>query len=158
MNPKIINSPERKFVGMSLEMTYANNTTGQLWGSFMPRRHEIKNRIHEGYFSLQGTDPAFTMYDRSIDRTFTKWALVEVSNFDIVPEGMEAFVLPAGKYAIFLHKGKSVPAFIEKMKSILSQWLPASGYQIDNRPDFEILEENARNNPDAEEEIWVPIK
>ena len=51
---------------------------------------------------------------------------------------METFVLPAGKYAIFLHKGKSVSAFIEKIKTILSQWLPNSEYEIDNRPDFEI--------------------
>ena len=158
MEHKIVDSPERKFVGMSLEMTYANNTTGQLWGSFMPRRHEVKNPIHDGYFSLQGTDPAFSMNDRNVERLFTKWALVEVSSFDFVPEGMETFILPAGQYAVFNHKGKSVPAFIEKIRTILSQWLPNSGYQIDNRPDFEVLEENARNNPDAEEEIWVPIK
>ncbi|WP_341227940.1 GyrI-like domain-containing protein [uncultured Arcticibacterium sp.] len=158
MNPKIIDSAERKFIGMSLEMTYSNNTTGQLWGGFMPRRNEVQNRIHPGYFSLQGTNPAYTMYDRTVDRTFTKWALVEVNSFDVVPDGMETFVLPAGKYAVFLHSGKGVPAFIEKIKTILSKWLPSSGYQIDNRPDFEILEENARNNPEAEEEIWVPIK
>jgi AraC family transcriptional regulator len=158
MNPKIIDSPERKFIGMKLKMTYAENKTGQLWGTFMPRRHEVKNRIHKGYFSLQGTDSAFTMYDKTFDRPFVKWALVEVSSFDFVPEGMEKFTLQSGKYAIFLHKGNSIPAFIAKVQKILGEWLPSSGYQLDNRPDFEVLEENTRNNPDAEEEIWVPLK
>jgi AraC family transcriptional regulator len=158
MEPQIIDNPERKFIGMSLEMTYAENKTGQLWSGFMPRRKEIKHRIHEGYFSLQGTDPDFTMYDRTFDRPFVKWALIEVSSFDFVPEGMETFILPAGKYAVFNHKGNSIPTFIEKIQTLLSQWLPSSGYQIDNRPDFETLEENVKNNLEAEEEIWVPIK
>jgi AraC family transcriptional regulator len=158
MNPKIIDSPERKFVGMKLEMTYADNKTGQLWETFMARRYEVKNRIQKGYFSLQGTDSAFTMYDRTFDGPFVKWALVEVSRFDEVPKGMETFVLPAGQYAVFNHKGNSIPVFIAKVQKILSDWLPSSGYQLDNRPDFEVLEENTRNNPEAEEEIWVPIK
>jgi AraC family transcriptional regulator len=37
--------------------------------------------------------------------------------------------------------------------------LPASEYVVDNRPHFEILGAQYKNNePDSEEEIWIPIQ
>jgi AraC family transcriptional regulator len=42
---------------------------------------------------------------------------------------------------------------------IFNTWLPKSGYQLDRRPHFEILGEKYKNNnPDSEEEIWIPIQ
>lgn len=42
---------------------------------------------------------------------------------------------------------------------IFGTWLPASGYYLDNRPHFEILGHKYKNNdPDSEEEIWIPVK
>lgn len=41
----------------------------------------------------------------------------------------------------------------------LKTWLPASDYNLDNRPHFEVLGEKYKNNdPTSEEEIWIPIK
>jgi AraC family transcriptional regulator len=37
--------------------------------------------------------------------------------------------------------------------------LPASGYELDDRPHFEILGERYKNNdPDSEEELWFPVR
>jgi AraC family transcriptional regulator len=42
---------------------------------------------------------------------------------------------------------------------IFTRWLPASGYQLDNRPHFEILGDKYKNNdPESEEEIWIPVR
>ncbi|MGK2861531.1 MAG: GyrI-like domain-containing protein [Chitinophagaceae bacterium] len=42
---------------------------------------------------------------------------------------------------------------------IFNTWLPPSGYDLDNRPHFEILGEKYKNDdPLSEEEIWIPIK
>ncbi len=37
--------------------------------------------------------------------------------------------------------------------------LPNSEYELENRPHFEVLGEKYKNNdPNSEEEIWIPIK
>ena len=70
---------------------------------------------------------------------------------------MECFELPGGQYAVFFYKGSSTDNSIFKM--IFDEWLPASGYEIDSRPHFEILGNKYVNeDPESEEEIWIPIK
>ncbi|MCB0855813.1 MAG: GyrI-like domain-containing protein, partial [Bacteroidetes bacterium] len=42
---------------------------------------------------------------------------------------------------------------------IFFECLPKSDYLLDNRPHFEVLGEKAKlNDPNSEEEIWVPIR
>jgi AraC family transcriptional regulator len=42
---------------------------------------------------------------------------------------------------------------------MLTEWLPNSAYALDDRPHFEALGEQYKNNdPNSEEEIWIPIK
>ena len=53
LNVKIIELNERKLVGLSLEMSYANNLTANLWRSFMPRKHEIKRIVNSDLISMQ---------------------------------------------------------------------------------------------------------
>ena len=72
---------------------------------------------------------------------------------------MEAFVIQGGSYAVFIHKG-ATDTFHKTAEFIFSVWLPNSKYELDNRKHFEIMKENylGPNNPDSEEEVWVPIK
>ena len=160
MTPKIIDIEEQKYVGIQIEMSLVNNKTGMLWGSFMPRRNEIKKRVNPlEVVSLQGTDPAVLMTEFRPTQEFVKWALAEVSSFDGLPEGMEKFVLPAGKYAVFTHKGTGQEGFVKTLMFILNSWLPNSEFDIDNRPNFEVLgEKYKRTDPSSEEDIWIPIK
>ncbi len=159
MEPRIVEMPGKKLVGMRLRMSYADNKSGQLWGQFMPRRKEIKNTVGTDLISLQGTNKALKMNDISLDTEFEKWAAVEVAEFENIPLSMETFSLEAGKYAVFTHKGCSVESIVKTMQFILGEWLPNSGFELDNRPDFEVLgEKYARNHPDSEEEIWVPVR
>jgi AraC family transcriptional regulator len=89
---------------------------------------------------------------------FERWATVEVSDFNNVPEEMETFLLPAGLYAVFLHIGDA-KTFVNNFKYIMEIWLPNSEYVLDNRPHFEVLGEKYKNNdPHSEEEIWIPIR
>lgn len=60
-------------------------------------------------------------------------------------------------YAVFDYKGSSDDGSV--FKYIFNTWLPQSGYQLDNRPHFEVLGDKYRNSdPNSEEEIWIPIK
>ena len=157
MTPKIETSNEKKLVGKSMTMSYADYKIGQLWGSFMPRRKEITNSVTNDLISMVVYQPThFTNFKPTNE--FERWAAVEVTNFDSVLEGMETFTLSSGLYAVFLYKGTSTD-ISNFYQHIFTVWLPNSAYVLDNRPHFEILGEKYKNNDtSSEEEIWIPIK
>lgn len=156
MNPEIKAIPAKTLVGKRLQMSLLENRTAALWGSFMPLRNEIRNRVSSHLLSLQNYDPSyFVNFDPS--RQFEKWAAVEVSSIEAIPEGLESLILPGGMYAVFHYKGMSNDPKI--FQDIFTKWLPQSGYALDDRPHFEVLGAKYKNNdPSSEEEIWIPIK
>ena len=156
MKPRIKRLKEKKLIGYNLKMSLTNNKTGQLWGQFGPRIKEIQNRITEDKISMQIYDSSYyTNFSR--EKEFEKWATVEVENFDSIPNDMKSFTLQEGMYAIFDYKGSSSDNSI--FQYIFWKWLPNSPYQIDDRPHFEVLGKKYKNNdPNSEEEIWIPIK
>jgi AraC family transcriptional regulator len=157
LKPGIKTLPGKKLVGKRMSMSFADNKTGELWRSFMPRRKEIQNNIGTELYSLQIYAPLF-FENFNPDAAFEKWAAIEVAGFDVIPNDMETFTLPGGLYAVFLYKG-AASAAANLFQYILGDWLPNSEYTLDNRPQFEILGEKYKNNdPDSEEEIWIPIK
>jgi AraC family transcriptional regulator len=155
MQPRIENLAEKKLIGKRLKMSLANNRTGELWRSFMPRLKEIETRVGQDKISMQIYPDASRLGDPH--QEFEKWAAVEVSSFQKVPENIETFTLPGGLYAVFDYRGSSLDPSI--FKYIFTEWLPNSGYALDDRPHFEVLGERYKNaDPDSEEEIWIPIK
>lgn len=155
LQPEIRILKETKLVGQHLDMCFGNNLTGKLWAGFMPRRKEITNAIGEELYSVQLYDNIdFANLDPTAE--FTKWAAVEVPDFTHVPDGMDTLTIPSGQYAVFHYKGLAGDPAI--FQYIFGVWLPQSAYQLDKRPHFEVLGEKYRNNdPNSEEEIWVPI-
>jgi AraC family transcriptional regulator len=155
LQPRIETLTERKLIGKRLTMSFADNQTFKLWQSFMPRRKEIKNNLNNELFSMQLYPPSFDF--TCFDAAFEKWAAVEVTDFETVPDEMEIFTLTGGLYAVFDYKGLNTDAKI--FEYIFGSWLPQStGYRLDNRPHFEILGAKYKNNDaDSEEEIWIPI-
>ena len=89
--------------------------------------------------------------------TFEKWALVEGKDLTSIPSSFKTFTLPKGLYAVFHYKGLNTDPSVFQYS--YSKWLPISGYVLDNRPHFEVLGNQYRNNdPQSEEDIWIPIK
>ena len=155
MEPKIIELKEKHLIGISTNMSIANNKTKQLWGNFIPRVKEIKHRVNTDKISLQEYPvDYFQVFNPT--KEFTKWATVEVSSFDNIPNGMNSFILKSGIYAVFHYKGSSDDTSI--FQYIFSEWIPKSKYRIDNRPHFEVLgKKYVDSNSNSEEEIWIPI-
>ena len=156
--PRIEELPEKKLVGISIRMSWADNKAAELWRRFMPRKNEIKNTLGTDLYSLQIFDrmPDFLNFDPHT--SFTRWAAVETTSFEDTPEGMETHVLREGLYAVFLYKG--LPQNVgPTIQFIYGEWLPASQYILDHRVHFELLGNRYKNNhPDSEEELWVPIR
>ena len=156
MIPRIEKLNEKKLIGKRLSMSLADNKTGELWRSFMPRRRDITNNLTNDMISMQVYKPTH-FSDFKPTNEFEKWATVEVTNFDNVPKGMETFTLIGGLYAVFDYKGLSTDNSI--FQYIFGTWLPSSDYDLDNRPHFEVLGDKYKNNdPSSEEEIWIPIQ
>lgn len=158
MTPEIKTQEEKKVIGQRISMSFVENKTFQLWSTFMPRWKEVKNQLNTALISMQvfPTGYDFTNINPTIE--FTKWACVEVSTFDFIPKGMEAFTLPGGTYAVFHYTGSSDQA-AKVFQYIFNTWLPSSGFTLDERPHFELLGEKYKtNDPESVEEIWVPIK
>lgn len=158
MNPEIKNISSKKLGGKSLTMSFAKDRTVELWQSFMPQRRLISNTVSTYLYSIQVFNrvPDFKSFDP--DETFQKWAAIEVTSFDDLPERMQTLKLHAGLYAVFLYKGKASDAE-PFYRHIFQEWLPASGYELDDRPHLAIMGEKYKNNDDnSEEEICIPVK
>jgi len=154
MSPRIEVLSEKKLIGKRLQTSLANNKTAELWRSFMPKRTEIKNTISSDLFAVQVYEPTYFQAFNP-NAVFEKWATLEVTDFDNIPQEMEPFTLSGGLYAVFVLKGHDIAIF----DYIFRTWIPNSEYDLDNRPHFEILgAKYKKDDPNSEEEIWVPIK
>ena len=156
MEPRIETREETSLIGIRQHGTSGGEGTAALWRRFMPRREEINARVGSDLISMR-------VYLRSASEPLTQttpfdeWAAVEVSHAEEVPAGMEPFTLPGGTYAVFIHRGPAV-TFPRTAAHIFGTWLPRSGYELDTRPHFAVMPAGYRpDDPDAEEEIWIPV-
>lgn len=155
MTPRIETTAGKKLVGKRLTMSLANNRTGELWKSFVPRCKEITNNVTNDLISMTVYKPSYFVEFKTTNE-FEKWATVEVTDFEEIPADMETFMLTGGLYAVFEYKGSSNDSSI--FQYIFGTWLPNSKYTLDDRPHFEVFGNKYKNNdPTSEEEIWIPV-
>lgn len=159
LEPTIELVSPKKLIGVGEQMSLSDDATPRLWQTLMPRHREIRNRVSSDLISMRVYGrPGMTVDRMSAPETcFEKWAAVEVSDHDAVPDGMRAYSLGGGLYANFVHQGPA-SRFADTMRSIFGTWLPASAYRLDDREYFEVLGEDW--NPldeQGRESIFIPI-
>lgn len=159
MKPVIKTLPPKKLLGMKIKTSLSDYGAPLLWQQFMPRLKEIENGIGTKKYSIQIYDKILNYSEFNPELEFTYWAATKVSDLDSIPNGMETLNLSGGKYAAFIHKG-TMNTFQKTLHYIHANWLPNSGFELDHRPHFEVLDERylGPNHPDSEEEVWIPIK
>lgn len=86
-----------------------------------------------------------------------QWAYyIGVETNQAVPEGLEAYTVPACTWAVFPGTGQMPEAIQEIEKRAVTEWLPTSGYQYADAPDIEVyLNQDPMN---AVFEVWIPIR
>ena len=154
MQIKIILILPKKIAGIRRTATFETNNMviREIWPAFMKCKNQIKNQVSSWLFSIQIFDNSFP----DEKTKFEKWAAVEVNDFESVPENFDTLEIQGGLYAVFIHKGT---ASMSTNNFIFNEWLPNSKYIFDNREQFEIMPPNYHpDDPEAEEEIWIPIK
>lgn len=157
--PEIKDISAIKLVGIKVSTSLADDKTSLLWQHFMKLRGAVENKVNENLFSVQVYGKKFMEGEFNANSVFEKWAALEVENYEAVPKGLENLEIPGGKYAVFTHHG-TAKEFADTSKFIFEKWLPASGYNLANRPHFEVLGSNYKGpeNPDSEEKIWIPLE
>ena len=158
MQPLITTLPDTPIVGHHMAMSLTEDRTPELWKGFAPRIREIHNRVNKDRISLKifPVQPGKPGFSPQIN--YHKWAAVQVSDLNAIPEGMDSLMIPQGQYAVFLHKGPA-STFGQTINYIFADWLPVSDYELDDRPHFEVMGEGYRlDDPNAEETIWIPVK
>lgn len=124
----------------------------------MPKRPAIQQIIDTTLYAVdQYPSPNFfEAFDPH--RSFERWAAVPVHTVVDLPEGLESLLLPAGQYAVFTYKGveSQAQAFFQYIYTV---WLPTAAYQLADRPHFAKMDARYKGeDPDSEEEFWIPIE
>lgn len=149
MEGKIININGFKAIGLTYFGSNSNGEIPKLWEVFNSRYKEIKNVSNP--MLCYGICPD----GPDSEGRFHYTACAGVNSFEDVPEGMETSVVPGGKYIVYTFAGelKDLDGFYN---SVFSKWLPASGYQIDFRPQLEVYDERFMDN--GEFDVYIPVK
>ena len=159
MQYRVVQKGKFFVIGVCAEASFATNgeVTPRLAKHFMPRLKEVPNRTDSFRLSLQKYNN-FKFEKFSPTTPFKKWIGVEVTDIENTPVGMDTLEIPSGNYLVIDFKG-SIPEFINQWQCIHSTWLPASEFELDDRPHFERLSPNYNPMQEVnEEEIWIPVK
>lgn len=155
MSPEIREFPGKLLAGVRRRTAFVNDLTSELWREFRSREGEIENRVGGESYSVKVYDSAysFSEFDPAVE--FDKWAAAEVT---LRSDSLDTIEIPEGKYAVFVHRGSAAEA-PRTFGYIFAEWLPTSEFALDLRPHFEVLPEGYNPfDPNAEEEIWIPIR
>ena len=156
-----MNQPEiREFAGKLLagvrrRTSFTNDRTSEIWREFRMGESAIEGRIGNDSYSVKVYDAGYSFANFDPAAEFEKWAAAEVRG---PVEQFEMLEIPAGTYAVFIHKGSAADA-PRTFGYIFGGWLPNSRFELEHRPHFEVLPAGYDPfDPDAEEEIWIPVK
>jgi AraC family transcriptional regulator len=119
------------------------------WQRFAPYLGSVPGQV--------GSDAYGVRYN-SDDNGLDYLCGVEAGEFSQLPPELSRVRVPANRYAVFTHYGH-ISAIRSTWSTIWSKWLPKSGHQIADAPDFERYDQ--RFDPrsgNGEVEIWVPLK
>ena len=137
--------------GLSARYDYENCGGGipAQWQRFAPYIGNVQGQI--------GSD-AYGLRYNSDDSGLDYLCGVEVGEFSQLAPELSRVRVPANRYAVFTHRGH-VSTIRSTWAAIWNKWLPKSGHQLADAPDFERYgrEFDARTGS-GEVEIWVPLK
>jgi AraC family transcriptional regulator len=120
------------------------------WQRFVP---------HLGHIAGQVGQVAYGVRCNSDDEgNFDYICGVEVSSFSDLPQAFSRVRIPKQRYAVFSHRDH-VSTIRRTINTIWSQWLPESGHEVADAPDFERCGEDFDpTSGTGTIEIWIPLR
>ncbi|WP_322881129.1 AraC family transcriptional regulator [Pandoraea sputorum] len=137
--------------GMSDRFTFATNEgIPALWQAFGPHIGHVPDQVSDVTYGVCCNPDG--------DGGFEYIAGVEVTRRDRLPASFRCVEIPAVRFAVFEHKAH-ISTIHKTVYTIWHQWLPQSGLQAADAPDFE------RYSADFDPvtgtgalEIWIPVQ
>jgi len=151
MNYRIEQKPEIRIVGVSRSigknMEENFQIVPQIWqdatmGNTLPQLCALMDSELKGILGV-------TLYNNDED---WRYCIAVASSQET--SAFETHIIPAATWAIFPGSGTST-SIQELLKRIVTEWIPASGYEYGNAADIEVY-----LNPDpqnAQYEVWMPV-
>ncbi|MGL5437240.1 MAG: effector binding domain-containing protein [Lachnospiraceae bacterium] len=129
-----------------------------LWQQFAEKQSDISDKHPSGrtFGICEYQKAAETAnYDMEVSEVIG----MEVVTYDNLPSGTITKTIPAGKFAVFTHKGP-LADILKTYQYIWGTWALLTDEKIDERDDFEFYDERftGRENVDSEIDIYIPIK
>ncbi len=161
LEPRIIEKPAMTIIG--LEASFLHGLSPQtnnfqvippLWDRLWKRSSEIPGRIgHAMYGIIYGRPEE----QRSHPDELQYIAGVPSLPAAAVPEGMVSRTIPAGTFAVFLHRGP-IQKIGETCHEIYRVWLPQSRWQHAEIADVELYDERFDcEGKVSEMEYWISV-
>ena len=155
MQPKIVNRPAFKAIGLSYVGKNEHGEIGQMWGRFNKRSNEIKNINTKEGFGLCFS----TVEGPARPGEFEYVSCFEVADDSSIPAGMVYRQVPAYKYAVFTHHGK-LDKLGETYQFIYCNGLAQAGLKPHpDKFDMEVYDEDFEAGSDASKfYIYVAVE
>jgi AraC family transcriptional regulator len=119
------------------------------WQRFQPYLGHVPGQI--------GTD-AYGLRYNTDDSGLDYMCCVEVGEFSQLAPELARVRVPANRYAVFTHSGH-ISAIRSTWSTIWNKWLPQSGHQPADAPDFERYGSSFDpRSGSGEVEIWIPLR
>ena len=150
MEPKIVSRPAFTVVGMKYRGKNENNEIPQMWREFGPRECEIKHMAqpHVAYGVCGNYDEGSGEFDYV--------AGFGVDSLADMPEGMVSWEVPEQIYAVFTC---TLPTLGETFEYAYKTWLPESGYERADGPEFELYDESFDpEDKSSQMTVYIPVK
>lgn len=138
--------------------TAALDNIYSLWQQFGKKQDSISNKHPSGRtFGIceYQEDADIANYDMELSEVIG----MEVVTYDNLPSDIIIKTIPAGKFAVFTHKGP-LADILKTYQYIWGTWALLTSETIDERDDFELYDKRftGRENEDSEIDIYIPIK
>jgi AraC family transcriptional regulator len=120
------------------------------WQSFLPHLGTVPGQIGRTAYGVRSNNDD--------EGAFDYICAVAVSGFSNLASDWNRLRIPARKYAVFSH-GEHISTIRSTWSTIWNKWLPESGHELVDAPDFERYgEEFDSHIGTGGLEIWVPVK
>jgi AraC family transcriptional regulator len=161
LQPQIADKPVLIVVGLEASFLHALSpeTTNfkvipPLWDALCHRAPEVPDRVGQAMYGIIYGRPEA---ERSHPHELQYIAAVAVNSTANIPPGMTSRTIPAGKFAVFTHRGP-INRIGDTCYEIYRVWLPQSAWQHAGIADVEVYDE--RFSPDGEDsvmEYWISV-
>ncbi len=143
----------RRFWVAGLSEHYTDETIAGIplqWQKFAPHIGTIPGQV--------GTTSYGICYNGDGEGAIDYMAAVEVADVSNLPSDLDHMEIKPQRYAVFLH-ADHISTIRRTVRTIWGKWLPESGYEVAQAPDFELYDERFDGmTGNGGVEIWIPIK